>query len=624
MDLEISISIPELWGDYAFQKNQWGSINYLVGPNGTGKSLFAEKLVEQCKTNGLKVRYLNSERLSGLEKQRYHEFGYSEIEQGLSFPRFGHIKNHAERYGLAANAFITLREKIDVKLKIEAILSQMFSRTLRLSEEGGFLNPKLQVTSHGEEYDLKSSECHGLKELITLLVILYDDDYNCIIIDEPELHLHPQFQTFLINEIRNIAGNPVTSPAEKCFFIASHSPYFLDVRNIDELKNCIIFKPENVPSVIDNLDGEDKLRIQRLLPRLNTHHKQLFFATRPIFVEGYLDQLLFNLIQEKRGVLLGATGSCIIDVGGKDELDLFYRISKKLGIDSQFITDLDSLMAGKLRQTISNEDKCTQYLHEMGVGSNLMNTIGEIERKISECINSDIAELNVTIDIPDELHKLINAINGAQYLEIKRSIFLIGLSVLRDNLSHFSPDLSSKLDFIEGKLKKVIDACKRCGLYVLSNGQTENYLPEYNGNKYVISDNKKAESHKRERNTISNNDFSEADFRTRYDGLIDVLDEATGTINLNLDLFVVHTIRDWIYNVQSAFSRGEVTNEETFKQNSKIEWKTFSRIFDLVSFHIQNSGFECKIKLKPVIDNRERELIFNNSTAASTFTINNE
>jgi ATP-dependent protease Clp ATPase subunit len=42
--IEITIQLPELWGDRSFVKNEWGNINLLVGANGTGKTLFAEQL----------------------------------------------------------------------------------------------------------------------------------------------------------------------------------------------------------------------------------------------------------------------------------------------------------------------------------------------------------------------------------------------------------------------------------------------------------------------------------------------------------------------------------------------------------------------------------------------------
>jgi len=201
MNLNINISIPDLWGEQRFQKNEWGSINYLVGPNATGKTRFVEQLEQQSQSQGFKVRYLSSERLAGLERQQYGIFGYSQIYRGLDIGQFERYKSEGRVYGLAADAFAILKEKLDVKIRIEATLSQLFGRRIRLAEEGGFLVPKVQKIEAGDEYGLKESECHGLKELITLLTFLYNDDYNCLIIDEPELHLHPQFQTFFLQEI---------------------------------------------------------------------------------------------------------------------------------------------------------------------------------------------------------------------------------------------------------------------------------------------------------------------------------------------------------------------------------------------------------------------------------------
>ena len=44
LPLNIEMSIEHLWGQEKFQKNNWGYINFLVGTNGTGKSLFAKQL----------------------------------------------------------------------------------------------------------------------------------------------------------------------------------------------------------------------------------------------------------------------------------------------------------------------------------------------------------------------------------------------------------------------------------------------------------------------------------------------------------------------------------------------------------------------------------------------------
>ncbi len=172
INIPIEIQLPILWKEEGFTKNSWGEINLIVGPNGTGKSLFSEQLKAQLISNGYKVRLLNAERLSGLEKQNYSYYGSSGLNEGLNISHFPQLKTQGESFGLSSSAFITLKERLDIRVKIEALLSDIFDKTIRLVEEGGFLKPKIQNNNGGDEYGLKEQECHGLKELITLLTFL--------------------------------------------------------------------------------------------------------------------------------------------------------------------------------------------------------------------------------------------------------------------------------------------------------------------------------------------------------------------------------------------------------------------------------------------------------------------
>src|SRR5690606_15235773 len=156
--------------------------------------------------------YLSAERLVGLEKQHIGYYGGGELRGGFNISQFVNYKSHAEQSGVSASAIIILKERLDIRIKIEALLSDIFNKTIRLVEEGGFLKPKIQNNTGGKEYELKEKECHGLKEILTLLTFLYDDSKDCLILDEPELHLHPQFQSFFLTEIRKFSGDPKAIP----------------------------------------------------------------------------------------------------------------------------------------------------------------------------------------------------------------------------------------------------------------------------------------------------------------------------------------------------------------------------------------------------------------------------
>ena len=107
----IDISIPFLWGDNHFVKNEWGFINYLVGPNGTGKSLLAEQIKNKFNGNGLQTRYLNAERLVGLEKQQEGRFGGGTLQRVFDITYFEDYKSRAENNGLSSSAIIILKQR---------------------------------------------------------------------------------------------------------------------------------------------------------------------------------------------------------------------------------------------------------------------------------------------------------------------------------------------------------------------------------------------------------------------------------------------------------------------------------------------------------------------------------
>ena len=71
MNIPVNIEIPQIWPG-TFSKNEWNSVNFIVGANGTGKSLFSNRLKEQLQRQGFKVRLLSAERLSGFEIGRAH------------------------------------------------------------------------------------------------------------------------------------------------------------------------------------------------------------------------------------------------------------------------------------------------------------------------------------------------------------------------------------------------------------------------------------------------------------------------------------------------------------------------------------------------------------------------
>ncbi|MGX9249086.1 ATP-dependent nuclease [Sphingobacterium multivorum] len=550
--IPIEIGLPQLWATKKFIKNEWGEINLIVGANGTGKSLFADKLKVQIQSQGYNPRLLNAERLAGLERQEYYYHGSSSFKDGINISKFSDLKRSGEEFGLSTSAFIVLKERLDVRVKIEALLSDIFKKTIRLVEEGGFLKPKIQNNTGGSEYGLKESECHGLKELITLLTFLYDDSKNCLILDEPELHLHPQFQSFLLSEIRKCAGDPKVDPSKKLFFIITHSPYFLDLRSLDDLKSILVCHYNIPPNYVDNLDEQDEFILKRFLPRFNTHHKQFFFSPNPVFVEGYTDQQIITLLFDKLDYNISASGSSVIDVGGKDELAVFFRLCRKLNINARIIADLDALFKGKLREVAQQDGSCINYVQNNGLGTNLSKLIGELEQKLYAIAIELITKESSDADVNHIIDFLKPIVNISDKRNSVITSLLIALGKFKEKiLINLSIQYEGEINYILARFAHVLEAFKAGNIFIFQKGEIEHYYTQTVIDYLSFSDKDKNTSFHAERDFILSSTTS-AEIETNYGELISILKASVPQIKVDLSKHLKFQIVEWLQTVQRA------------------------------------------------------------------------
>lgn len=623
--IPINISLPQLWTTKTFNKDEWGEINLIVGPNGTGKSLFSDELKTQLTSKGYKVRLLNAERLSGLEKTNYQNFTglvpiASSFDKGFDLSKFSSLKSNGEQFGLSSDAFVILKERLDVRVKIEALLSDIFSKTIRLVEEGGYLKPKIQNNLGGSEYGLKEKECHGLKELMTLLTFLYDESKDCLILDEPELHLHPQFQSFLLGEIRKFAGDPKVDPTKKIFFIITHSPYFLDLRSIDDFKSILVCHYNEPPNFVDNLDTQDEYILRKFLPRFNTHHKQFFFSPNPVFVEGYTDQQIITLLFDKLDYNISASGSSIIDVGGKDELAVFFRLCKKLDIKASIIADLDAFFNGKLREVAQVDERCTKYIQDNGLGTDLSKLIGELDQKLKltadELITKTVADADVN-HLIDFLKPIIGLANKRNSVITS---MLIALIKIKDKIhAELSPILQGEINYILSRFKHLLAAFKAANIFIFPKGEIEHYYTQTKIDYLNFTDKDKNTSFHTERDYILAS-TNTSELETNYEELISILKSSVPQIKVDLSKHLKFQIVEWLQTVQRSISKGEITEINGLKTNAKIDYKMFSQIIEVIDLKIEDDKrFICKIKISKSLTNIDQEISFSETTIPHNF-----
>jgi len=549
----ISFDLPVPWMKGKFETETIGRINFLVGPNGSGKSMFAEALKSYLGN----ARILGTDRLSGMEHTSpYKDVFGDHFAQGLVKNQFPYLKKAGDQ-GFGLDTIILLEERMDLRIQVEATLSDLFERRIVLEWDSGNLMAKARLGDAGSSYRLDRDECHGIKELFVLLTHLYNDEYPYLIIDEPELNLHPQYQAFFMQEVRKVVGDPKVETGKKIIFLVTHSPFILDFRSVDDLKSVISFDLDHsIPKRLLDLDGSATARLSSLVPRLSFHHKQLFFSDNPIFVEGNLDAQLVGSMQEARGVSVAGAGSCIIDAGGCEEVNHYLELCMALGKKAYFLYDLDSLFRGNLRKCVGKDGSVQSFLLKAGVGSDFSKYCGELETKLTSAIDSLLS-----LDLADEpLRRLIEFLkslgsrelwNGTAWAKARVAV-MTAISRNRDDLVQALS--KTDVDEIEGRINKIVAALHAKNVFLLSGGTLERYLPSYCGDPYVLPDDAKRNAVASEIQLMADG-MTEGEMEDRYGALYRVVCELPSKLSVDTEAVLRNYIGDYIHQLQSALVR---------------------------------------------------------------------
>lgn len=554
----LSFDLPVPWKNKGFSTQQIGAINFLVGPNGTGKSKFAESL----KSHLGNARMLGTDRLSGMEQTGALRGIYGDhFANGLAKNHFSHFKN-AGQQGSGIDTVVLLEERMDLRIQVEATLSHLFNRKIILEWDSGNLVAQAVLGDSGTSYRLDRDECHGIKELLVLLTHLYNDEHPYLIVDEPELHLHPQYQAFFMQEVRKLAGDPAADKKKKIVFLVTHSPFILDFRSVEDVKSVISFNLDySVPNQILGIDALATARLASLVPRLNVHHKQLFFSDNPIFVEGILDAQLIGTMQEARGVSVAGAGSCIIDAGGSEEVNKYLELCLAFGKSAHFLYDLDSLFGGHLRACVKDDGTVQSFLATAGVGSDFGKYCGELETKLTKMIDQLLAASST----PPSLNRLAEFIenlggkSGRDGKRLARARVAVMTAISRHRADVAAATSQGDVADVEGRLKQIVAALKQKNVNLLPGGTLERYLPKYAGDHYALTDEAKRRAVVAEIEEMAK-PMSESDLSSRYGELYEAVRNLPSKVSVDVERILRDYLSRYIHELQAA-----TTNNPTWQ-----------------------------------------------------------
>jgi putative ATP-dependent endonuclease of OLD family len=155
-----------------------------------------------------------------------------------------------------------------------------------------------------------------------------------ILIEEPELFLHPHRRRFFYQTLRRIAQN-------NQILYTTHSTHFVAIPEYEEV-HIVSRNAEDATAVRSSkLTPTIQLR-EKLLKEFDPERNELFFAKHVILVEGDTEKLALPEYARRLELNLDRAGCSVIEVGGKRSLKGFADILISFGIPITIVFDTDS------------------------------------------------------------------------------------------------------------------------------------------------------------------------------------------------------------------------------------------------------------------------------------------
>lgn len=206
------------FGEKEIEITLYSGFTTFIGANASGKTQTLKALRDYLKRSigNEKVRYLSSNRIGGMEQYRSRgdQYSYSEDQFNIGDQRTKGARREIET---AAGDFFTMDDRKDVYIKVAERLSVLFNRQIYIRWDAGNMKVFFEKTETEDEYSVVA-EASGLVNVISILAALFDEDIRVLLIDEPEVSLHPQLQSYLLREIQKAVSN-----YEKTIIISTHS-----------------------------------------------------------------------------------------------------------------------------------------------------------------------------------------------------------------------------------------------------------------------------------------------------------------------------------------------------------------------------------------------------------------
>ena len=359
----------------------------------------------------------------------------------FSTRHFGRLKWRAMLRASASNeqAESFFEEEADVKL-VRKYLGKLGYEWRLMPVDRDHMNYRMEFYKDGQ-YLEPTKFSSGEREIFHFLFAAFalNVEDGVIIIDEPELHLHPRWQRIFLDLFYDLSQE-----RKNQFILATHSPVFVTPRTIENITR--VYQTDRKSQRASLADAQLPNR-HHLVRIVNSHNNErLFFADEVVLVEGISDRLILSsLIQFYSSQLAINRTIEVIEVGGKNNFTGYKELCDGLLMPVSIVADRDYL------QEIGSDDVKELFVTDYGkVWDNLRKKKSNDRRTLCRILEQSIKDGNL-----EDLQKFWG------YLKTRGT-------ALKENLSD---EENSRID-----VEISNHSCNN--IYILRHGEIEDYLPQ--------------------------------------------------------------------------------------------------------------------------------------------------
>lgn len=298
----------------------------------------------------------------------------------------------------------------------------------------------IRLKKQGSSF-LVGAASSGERELLTYLFAIFALNVRdaLIIVDEPELHLHPKWQKTLLQLFIKLAESTGNQ-----FLLATHAPTFVSPESIQYVSR--VFSREQRSQIL-RLNTAGLPEAKHLLNIVNSqNNERLFFADEVVLVEGLSDRMFFEAVLDHHGRSLSSRSIVeVVSVGGKGFFEAYAKILKACDIQYSIIADLD-------------------YVEQVGTPN--IKALFEIDKRK---IKLDVIDNVKSFDGDTLVQAIEEAVNNGNWEHAKEV-----WNYIKSRRRKLSQSMSNANKNV---LKSFLESKQSEHVYILSLGALEAYLP---------------------------------------------------------------------------------------------------------------------------------------------------